>query len=133
MPREKTTSALIHKAFAIAAVTGSVSLLSGCVLTTTEHQSPIRDMRPQLQFTIHHNASPSDYQVFLNNLRLGTVADFLLHNESLRTLSGRQDLKIVYNDQIILERSLELDNGTRQFIHVPTEHESFQTHSDAKP
>lgn len=113
----------------------SVSFLNGCMLTTTqtEVQLPIQDMRPQLQFTIHQQADASNYVVYLNELKLGTVADFLVHQDSLRLLSGRQHLKIMLNQEIVLARDLFLQEGARQFIHVPTEHEAINSEAQAQP
>lgn len=88
-----------------------LSALSGCVQMPTEKQSVV-DQRPQITFQVSGDAQRvAGAQVFVDELEMGKVQDFLDGQASLRVLPGTHVIKVQSGDTVLLMERAYLGDG----------------------
>lgn len=88
-----------------------LSALSGCVQMPTEKQSVV-DQRPQITFQVSGDAQRvAAAQVFVDELEMGKVQDFLDGQASLRVLPGTHVIKVQSGDTVLLMERAYLGDG----------------------
>lgn len=89
-------------------------LATGCVQMPTEKQS-VSDMRPQISFKV--NASEPKWtsaRVYLDNMDVGAVQDYLDGTATLKILPGTHQLRIVQGGQVLHEERFYAGDGVHK-------------------
>lgn len=106
--QNKLSAALLALAF---------GTLAGCVQMPTEKQSVV-DQRPQVSFRLDGASQRlAGARVFIDELDMGRVGDYLDGQASLRVLPGTHLVKVQLDrDVMVLERAYLGDGVVRSFI-----------------
>lgn len=91
-------------------------LASGCVQTPTERQSVV-DIRPSLSFRAESGRA-EDARIFVDNLEMGSVDEYLEGEGSLRVLPGTHIVRVVAGAEVLLEEKLYLADGVNRTLLV---------------
>lgn len=89
-------------------------LAGGCVQMPTERQGVV-DLRPQISFV----AAPvlHDSRVFIDNVDVGRVGDFIDGVAALRVLPGTHVVKVTSRNAVLLEERFYVADGvSRSFV-----------------
>jgi hypothetical protein len=91
--------------------------LFGCVRMPTERQS-IVDQRPQISFRFDaSNHEVRNARVFVDDLEVGSVGDFVDGQASLRVVPGSHHIRIQADDKVLMtERAYLADGAVRPFL-----------------
>ncbi|MES1981606.1 MAG: hypothetical protein V4443_03925 [Pseudomonadota bacterium] len=100
---------------AIAALAVSL-MFTGCTQMPTEKQS-ISDMRPQISFKAD-GPRAQGARVFVDNLDMGMVADFIEGKAALRILPGTHIVSVTSGGSILLEEKVYLGDGVSRSFTV---------------
>lgn len=94
-----------------------LTTLVGCVQMPTEKQSVV-DQRPQITFRVNGQSQrAAGARVFVDELDMGSVQDFLDGQASLRVLPGTHVVKVQTGSNVLLmERAYLGDGVVRPFI-----------------
>lgn len=89
-------------------------LLNGCVQMPTEKQG-VSDLRPQISFvadTRHHDAT-----VYIDNVQMGSVGEFIEGTSALRILPGTHLLRVAAGGTVLLDEKFYIGDGvSRSFV-----------------
>lgn len=103
-------------AASLCASTLAAVLSSGCVQTPTEKQSVV-DSRPSLAFRAESGRA-EDARIFVDNLDMGSVDDYLEGEGALRILPGMHIVRVVAGSDVLLEEKLYLADGVNRTLLV---------------
>jgi len=98
----------------VCAVTGAAMLVSGCVQFPTEKQSVV-DTRPSLMFRADSTRANAA-RVFIDNLEMGGIDEYLEGEGSLRVLPGTHLVRVVVGPDVLLEEKLYLGDGVNRTL-----------------
>ena len=87
--------------------------LGGCIQTPTEMQSTV-DNRPQLTFSTAGDAH--QYQVYLDDLAVGSAGDFPAGKTALRVTSGTHVLRVEKSGRTVMDEKIYVGDGTTKNI-----------------
>ena len=93
-----------------------VVVSSGCVQAPTEKQSVV-DTRPSLTFRAESGRA-EDARIFVDNLEMGNVDEYLEGEGALRVLPGTHLVRIVAGKDVLLEEKLYLSDGVNRTLLV---------------
>jgi len=101
----------MNSAFALALL---LLLVTSCVQMPTEKQSVV-DLRPQISFVVARDLH--DARVFLDNVEVGRVGDYVDGVAALRVLPGTHVVRVVSAEAVFLdERFYVADGVSRSFV-----------------
>lgn len=87
---------------------------AGCVQMPTERQG-VADVRPQISFvteTQHREAL-----VYLDDVAVGKVGDYLDGRAALRVVPGTHDLRVVHGARVLLQERFYVGDGvSKSFV-----------------
>jgi len=87
---------------------------AGCVQMPTENQGVV-DMRPQISFVAAE--ALSNATVYLDNVAVGRVGDFIDGTAALRILPGTHVVRVVSGDRVLLDERFYIGDGvSRSFV-----------------
>lgn len=88
--------------------------VTACVQMPTEKQG-VSDLRPQISFVAeagHHNAT-----VYVDNVQMGRVGDFIEGRAALRILPGTHSLRVAAGSTVLLDEKFYVGDGvSRAFV-----------------
>lgn len=87
--------------------------LAGCIQTPTELQSTV-DNRPQLTFSAAGDAN--QYQIYIDNLAVGSAANFPKGKTALRVTSGTHVLRVEKSGTTVVDEKIYVGDGTTKNI-----------------
>lgn len=88
--------------------------MTACVQMPTEKQG-VSDLRPQISFV----AEPAHYDamVFVDNIQMGRVGDYIDGKAALRILPGSHVLRVVAGGTVLLDEKFYVGDGvSRSFM-----------------
>ena len=92
-------------------------MIAGCVQYPTEKQE-VPDIRPQLTFVVSDNLSAAPYRVLVDNLDMGSLAEYSTGEKSLRVLSGTHVVRIELAGKVVYEERIFLGDGAVRQLRV---------------
>jgi len=107
----RATSLMLSCAIGIAAVA-----VSGCVQLPTEKHA-IVDSRPSLMFRAE-GARAADGRVFVDNLEMGKVNEYVEGKGALRVLPGTHLVRVLSGADVLLEEKVYLGDGVSRSLIV---------------
>lgn len=94
------------------------ALLTACVQTPTERTQVVDD-RPRLAFeVVHLDASPDQYEVYIDQLRHGTLSDYLVDENTLRVTDGRHLIEVKRGNETVFTQDVYLGANNTRIIKV---------------
>lgn len=88
--------------------------VTACVQMPTEKQG-VSDLRPQISFVAesrHHDAA-----VYVDNVPMGRVGDFIDGTSALRILPGTHSLRVAAGNTVLLDERFYVGDGvSRSFV-----------------
>jgi hypothetical protein len=84
--------------------------MTGCIQTPTETQSVV-DNRPQLTFSLAARGDADSYEIFVDNLDMGSAGKYLAGKNALRVLPGTHILRIERSGSVVSEDKIYLGDG----------------------
>lgn len=91
-----------------------VLFMTACVQMPTEKQSVV-DLRPQISFVAAQGIH--DARVFVDNVEVGRVGEFIKDVSALRVIPGTHVVRVVSLDQVLLEERFYVADGvSRSFM-----------------
>lgn len=103
----------------LAALLMSAAVAAGCIQLPTEKQEVV-DLRPQLSFSMADSASdPSLYRVFVDELDMGSVGNYLSGKGALKVLPGTHVVRVEMTGKPVLQERHYLGDGATKTILVP--------------
>jgi hypothetical protein len=104
--------------FIAAATVGALTGIEGCVQYPTENHQVV-DQRPQISFRFDAaNPSRAQARVMVDGLDAGTLGDFQDGKGALRVLPGTHVVRVVADNQTLLEERTYLGNGVARAFAV---------------
>ncbi|MEO6421418.1 MAG: hypothetical protein ABIR84_01670 [Candidatus Nitrotoga sp.] len=97
-------------------ILGLLVELTACTQMPTEKQN-VTDMRPNLSFKILDERF-LDAKIYVDELDMGSIGEFREGVASLRIRSGSHHIRIIKNDQVLIEEKLYLGDGVNRTILV---------------
>ena len=90
---------------------------AGCVQMPTEKHSVV-DQRPQITFRVSDPHRVADARVFVDELDMGRVRDFLDGQAGLRVLPGTHVVKVLSGDTVLLLERAYLGDGVMRPFNI---------------
>lgn len=100
----------------VGAAAVGVAPITGCVQLPTEKQAVV-DTRPSLMFRADSGRAEGA-QVFVDNLDMGRIDDYLEGEGALRVLPGTHLVRVVAGATVLLEEKLYLGDGVNRTLLV---------------
>ena len=92
-------------------------LLVSCTQLPTEKKE-VPDTRPSITFSAPPDMDAAKYSVFVDNLDMGLLSNFLTKPSALKVLPGSHLLRIENSGKTVLEESVYLGEGAVRSIQV---------------
>lgn len=94
------------------------ALLTACVQTPTERTQVVDD-RPRLAFEVVSLSESADqYDVYIDQLRHGTLDQFLVDENTLRVTDGRHLIEVKKGDATVFSQDVYLGANNTRVIKV---------------
>lgn len=89
------------------------AFFTGCMSKPTQTTTVVDD-RPRITFQAELAAKPETYAVYIDGVAYGTLDQFLANESALRIISGRHQIHITHNGNVIKTYDITLGaNETR--------------------
>jgi Tfp pilus assembly protein PilP len=96
----------------------TLAVLSACVQTPTERTEVVDD-RPRLAFEVVRLSAPTDqYDVYIDQLRHGTLSQFLVDENTLRVTDGRHLIEVKQGNVTVFSQDVYLGANNTRVIKV---------------
>jgi hypothetical protein len=97
-----------------------LALLTGACIQMPSEKQEVADLRPQFSFAL---ADPGDdlgqYQVFIDELHMGTASAYAAGKSALKVLSGTHVIRVEGRGRVVVQERVYLGDGATRTILIP--------------